>query len=104
LQRLSVAESPLTQGRGLKSITEKKCFLNILVAPHAGAWIEMPLQLLLDCFLNVAPHAGAWIEMWEFLLLAKYHSSPLTQGRGLKWFEKYVYLGLVCRPSRRGVD
>ena len=34
-----------------------------IVAPHAGAWIEIfavsiPLQML-----KVAPHAGAWIEI-----------------------------------------
>ena len=35
-----------------------------MVAPHAGAWIEMilfPRKFVSDF---VAPHAGAWIEMY----------------------------------------
>ena len=37
----------------------------ILVAPSAGAWIEIVKQLneLLD--KEVAPSAGAWIEIWS---------------------------------------
>ena len=33
------------------------------VAPHAGAWIEILLVLVLLPIMFVAPHAGAWIEM-----------------------------------------
>ena len=36
---------------------------NINVAPHAGAWIEIPPQREIEEELRVAPHAGAWIEM-----------------------------------------
>ena len=42
--------------------TEKKSHV-FAVAPHAGAWIEMPLIPVLRESMNVAPHAGAWIEM-----------------------------------------
>ena len=38
---------------------------NYFVAPHAGAWIEMPIIQLKLNDRNVAPHAGAWIEMVE---------------------------------------
>ena len=32
------------------------------VAPHAGAWIETPVGLIMLPDAIVAPHAGAWIE------------------------------------------
>ena len=35
---------------------------SILVAPHAGAWIETASELKYTSELKVAPHAGAWIE------------------------------------------
>ena len=77
--------SPLTQGRGLK-------FYPILpysyycVAPHAGAWIEIECEQVVDlvtqspltqgrglkldyliefALKHVAPHAGAWIEIYN---------------------------------------
>ena len=34
-----------------------------LVAPHAGAWIEIALWIVPDAAQGVAPHAGAWIEI-----------------------------------------
>ena len=36
-----------------------------LVAPHAGAWIEIVLLRLRSPAALVAPHAGAWIEIME---------------------------------------
>jgi len=57
----------------------------ILVAPHAGAWIETRKQSPFRKAILVAPHAGAWIETLAIgqpiqpILL-----SPLTRGRGLK--------------------
>ena len=42
-----------------------------VVAPHAGAWIEMHTQLNPDAALEVAPHAGAWIEMKPGLFSGK---------------------------------
>ena len=49
--------------RGLKLRSAKRLRLLFLVAPHAGAWIEMTsLATWCPCVL-VAPHAGAWIEM-----------------------------------------
>ncbi len=48
--------------RGLKLYRVDIKNKNLVVAPHAGAWIETnnPAQLL--AMLCVAPHAGAWIE------------------------------------------
>ena len=34
-----------------------------VVAPHAGAWIEINRMECGAFDLTVAPHAGAWIEM-----------------------------------------
>ena len=39
---------------------------NIIVAPHAGAWIEIATRLHRHVFTGVAPHAGAWIEIAGF--------------------------------------
>ena len=35
-----------------------------IVAPHAGAWIEMWNTDNTPYLRAVAPHAGAWIEMY----------------------------------------
>ena len=56
----------------------------IMVAPHAGAWIETLCPLNLPTKLGVAPHAGAWIETDELHSLSeKYESRPM-RARGLK--------------------
>ena len=34
-----------------------------MVAPHAGAWIEIVTNPLSEIKSSVAPHAGAWIEI-----------------------------------------
>ena len=34
----------------------------VIVAPHAGAWIETALPVKEKAIKMVAPHAGAWIE------------------------------------------
>ncbi len=54
--------SPLTQGRGLK-FAGLAAAIGPLVAPHAGAWIEILTK--------------------PYRTLIKW--SPLTQGRGLKY-------------------
>ena len=36
-----------------------------MVAPLAGAWIEIILLLRLKCSNHVAPLAGAWIEIFD---------------------------------------
>ena len=36
---------------------------SLLVAPHAGAWIEIRLIFTVLLARLVAPHAGAWIEI-----------------------------------------
>ena len=34
-----------------------------MVAPFAGAWIEIGIMLAIISYLLVAPFAGAWIEI-----------------------------------------
>mgnify|MGYP000987243623 CR=1 FL=1 len=78
-------ESLPTRERGLKSPRNQCKPLSILVAPYAGAWIEMKLSLITQNARQslptrerglklptggayfragpVAPYAGAWIEI-----------------------------------------
>ena len=39
--------------------------LHLLVAPSAGAWIEITTSLILMSARIVAPSAGAWIEITD---------------------------------------
>ena len=58
--------------------------INDIVAPHAGAWIEMALFLLIAVFSVVAPHAGAWIEILRCLVNPVLLTSLPMRERGLK--------------------
>ena len=49
--------------RGLKSKIGNIIFEEFIVAPFAGAWIEMLKNIRNNSFLAVAPFAGAWIEI-----------------------------------------
>ena len=42
-------------------------YQNKCVAPSAGAWIEIAHSLLFLLFIIVAPSAGAWIEIINLL-------------------------------------
>ena len=42
---------------------ENMGMLSICVAPHTGAWIEMPEDFNAFVKALVAPHTGAWIEI-----------------------------------------
>ena len=57
--------------------------LNI-VAPFAGAWIEIAIDILADPGTLVAPFAGAWIEIkWNYPVNWDAVSLP-SRERGLK--------------------
>ena len=60
----------------------------ILVAPFAGAWIEIAREQPDKYFGSVAPFAGAWIEMRK-------RCSPRYQSRSLPSRER----GLKCRRN-----
>ena len=51
--------------RGLKLTDDNMIIFNPKVAPHAGAWIEIPCVASYIWRRTVAPHAGAWIEILE---------------------------------------
>ncbi len=44
-------------------VTYRATYAQDLVAPHAGAWIEIYHLRPSRASHPVAPHAGAWIEM-----------------------------------------
>ena len=74
-----------TRERGLKFCEEAFGTTGTLVAPHAGAWIEISSGTMVIDTESVAPHAGAWIEILSALpgngCLA---GSLPTRERGLK--------------------
>ena len=57
------SRSPLTKGRGLKLANVAVLFVHLIVAPHEGAWIEIPSKTRDMIYERVAPHEGAWIEI-----------------------------------------
>ena len=57
----------------------------VIVAPHAGAWIEISTRETVSGSLSVAPHAGAWIEMLLLELHVAHELSRPTRARGLKF-------------------
>ena len=74
-----------TRVRGLKHGGDVVNVDTIVVAPHAGAWIETSEMTTTEIKTRVAPHAGAWIETTSsrVLLTARGKSHP-TRVRGLK--------------------
>ena len=42
----------------------------VLVAPFAGAWIEISVKFPISTAIEVAPFAGAWIEIAGFTLIS----------------------------------
>ena len=52
-----------TRERGLKSVQSLLQFPADLVAPYAGAWIEITKVSEMSFGSTVAPYAGAWIEI-----------------------------------------
>ena len=55
--------SPPMRGRGLKFFFSVTLFPDVLVAPYAGAWIEILCKMGNPYKSMVAPYAGAWIEI-----------------------------------------
>ena len=50
-------------GAWIEILKEKILYLCIIVAPFAGAWIEIPGSRKAPQLSHVAPFAGAWIEI-----------------------------------------
>ena len=56
-----------------------------IVAPFAGAWIEISLRRVSSACSAVAPFAGAWIEIQEKYRYGPSRASLPSRERGLKW-------------------
>ena len=90
--------------RGLKLVVLMIARLVFLVAPHAGAWIEIVLVIIRGKLLPVAPHAGAWIEILIFRLTRKPRMSLPMRERGLKFNGSLNRFILHCRSPCGSVD
>ena len=71
--------------RGLKSMQKRSNKQPILVAPLAGAWIEIVSMFDTDFSARVAPLAGAWIEIVLIIDFSQTCSSLPSRERGLKY-------------------
>ena len=73
----------------------------LLVAPLAGAWIEMRCNIARFCACIVAPLAGAWIEISAFRGSRLSIASLPSRERGLKLDNKFkVGAAKESLPSR----
>ena len=74
-----------------------------LVAPRAGAWIEISIFPSLIVIALVAPRAGAWIEMLSptCTITRKGGSLPVRE-RGLKFFHDPASLHCLSVAPRAG--
>ena len=89
----------------MKSIGNAQSPLARLVAPCAGAWIEMVWRTASPAQGAVAPCAGAWIEiLYAVIILCFTEVAPCAGA----WIEmalpKMAYEQLGGRPLRGGVD
>ena len=79
--------------RGLKFFSPAPMCDILLVAPSAGAWIEILLCLCLHGFHLVAPSAGAWIEILAKNSLRRQMIGSLPpRERGLKYVVSILYV------------
>ena len=78
LARLYLQSLP-SRERGLKSVFPLNCMSYKIVAPLAGAWIEILSCLYYITYYYVAPLAGAWIEIIEQISrITGYNVAPLA--------------------------
>ena len=77
--------SLLSRERGLKFLKYHDTFSEVIVAPLAGAWIEIYLLCMLSHLDSVAPLAGAWIEINNLISRFTKLQSLLSRERGLKF-------------------
>ena len=80
--RLAHSVSPPMRGRGLKYQSQILGGFELVVAPYAGAWIEIVCNPATRSATEVAPYAGAWIEIGFYGVLEAVKSSgrPLCGG------------------------
>ena len=76
--------------------------IGLFVAPHEGAWIEIPESPPECIHPAVAPHEGAWIEI---LLMSSSHFALCVAPHEGAWIEIHVVcigLGDLWRRTPRG--
>ena len=77
----------------------------VLVAPFAGAWIEIVNGNSIIFEDTVAPFAGAWIEMEGLSEGSRLAVESLpSRERGLKYVLAWMPLPEPCRSLRGSVD
>ena len=89
--------------RGLKLVCVPSGIAQMVVAPHAGAWIETNYASTAVSLKSVAPHAGAWIEtLANNQDPAWYDWSLPMRERGLKLLPDFKVNGrwIVSLPMR----
>ena len=76
-----------------------------LVAPFAGAWIEMVAFWAAAARAAVAPFAGAWIEIFLPFILPPRHWSLPSRERGLKYCHAFIreYVPASLPSRERGL-
>ena len=76
-----------------------------MVAPFAGAWIEIKLMLTRTKWLTVAPVAGAWIEITSWATCARLASVAPFAGAwiGIQLAHTLVW-AMLRRPLCRSVN
>ena len=74
------------------------------VAPLAGAWIEIAALFFTAVPIPVAPLAGAWIEMLYVQASVHGAKSLPSRERGLKSLGSPSCDGELCRSPRGSVD
>ena len=91
--------------RGLKFLNIYFIKMLVIVAPLAGAWIEIAIGKALKLDQAVAPLAGAWIEI--AVTCTPHSTTPVAPLAGA-WIEIAVLMlylsGLVGRSPRGSVD
>ncbi len=89
------------RARGLKRLFRESLRNNLVVAPHAGAWIETSTFYKRLPAEHVAPHAGAWIETGVFPRSGLQRGSRPMRARGLKPVKSHSKsTALSSRPMR----
>ena len=91
--RAPLSRSRPTRARGLKPAQWHISSGSVLVAPHAGAWIETPCSPWTTAGSPVAPHAGAWIETCCAASGSTLCASRPTRARGLKQVKQFENQG-----------
>ena len=69
----------------MKCFESQECKNIGMVAPFAGAWIEITVIKVAQFADGVAPFAGAWIEISQSVITMCAPTSLPSRERGLKW-------------------